>query len=181
MILVTGGARSGKSLFAENLLKEVEGNILYIATAIPFDEEMKLRVKKHKLQRPENWDTFEAYQDLGKSLLTVEKEYVGILIDCLTILVSNLLLEENIYEEIKGSEIEKIEIKILREVSALVEAVQKIKGKTVIVTNELGSGIVPENKLARIFRDIAGKANQLVAQSADEVYLAVSGIPIKIK
>lgn len=178
MILVTGGARSGKSSFAESMLKDSK-KVLYIATSIPFDDEMKERVKMHKSSRPSIWDTLECYKDFDKHLLGEVEKYDGIILDCITIMVSNIILEK--CENCTNEEFEIAEEKAINEVKTLISLLKKCKGKAVIVTNEVGSSIVPENKLGRYFRDIAGRVNQLIAKEASEVYLVVSSIPVKIK
>lgn len=187
MILITGGARSGKSVFAEQLLQK-ENSVLYIATSIVFDKEMEERVKLHKERRKKEWDTLEAYRNVGEKILDLNKGYKGIMLDCVTIMISNLLMEaapnftDEEYNNLNYREEEK---KILCEMKRLVEAVKQMESKyntkVVFVTNEVGAGIVPENKLSREFRDIAGKVNQYLAKEAENVYLVVSGIPVKIK
>jgi len=182
-ILITGGARSGKSSYAEKLAKELGGNVLYIATSIPFDEEMKLRVKRHKESRPREWDTFEGFKGLGRVISEKGSRYKGILLDCITVMVTNLLLE---YTDMEGSgcsneDFEKAEKEIEKEIAELMAGIGKSEASVIIVTNELGSGIVPENPLARAFRDIAGRMNQYIAERCDEVYMTVCGIPLKLK
>jgi adenosylcobinamide kinase/adenosylcobinamide-phosphate guanylyltransferase len=177
--LVTGGARSGKSSFGESLLKDFL-KVLYIATSIPFDEEMRERVRKHKDQRPGYWDTLEAYKNFKDEFSNIAyHEYDGIILDCITIMISNILLES--FNEDKENDYGLIEDKIIYQVDELIEVLKNAGCKVVIVTNEVGSGIVPENKLSREFRDIAGRVNQRIAKAADEVYLVVSGLPVKIK
>ncbi|QAA34836.1 bifunctional adenosylcobinamide kinase/adenosylcobinamide-phosphate guanylyltransferase [Clostridium manihotivorum] len=177
--LVTGGARSGKSSFGESLLKDLR-KVLYIATSIPFDEEMKERVKKHKNQRPDYWDTLEAYKNFkGEFSNIIYQEYDGIIVDCITIMISNILLES--FNEDKENDYGLLEDNIMCQVDELIKVLKNTGCKVVIVTNEVGSGIVPENKLSREFRDIAGRVNQRIAKAADEVYLVVSGLPVRIK
>lgn len=178
MILVTGGARSGKSSFGESLLKDKK-EVLYIATSIPFDEEMKNRVKKHRESRPEHWHTLEAYKSLGASIRNLKKQYDGIILDCITIMITNLIFEN--FDEAIEIDYKAIEEKIMGEMKAMVSALKELNSEVVLITNEVGSGIVPENRLSREFRDIAGRVNQYLAREAEEVYLAVSGIPVKIK
>lgn len=182
-ILVTGGARSGKSSLAEKLAKELEGDILYIATAIPFDEEMKHRVKKHQESRPEEWRTYEGYQRLGDVIMREGSRYKGILLDCITVMLTNIFLEfpDIDYENPKFKDFERVEEEIGKEVENLIEGIGKTNATVIMVTNELGSGVVPENVLARVFRDIAGRVNQTIAQASDEVYLTVCGLPVKVK
>lgn len=187
MILVTGGARSGKSSFAENLLKN-ENRVLYIATAIAFDDEMKQRISKHKQLRNSNWDTLENYRGLGDQLISLNKVYTAVMLDCITIMTSNLLMQAAPHfsqEEYLKLDYRVEETKIIYEMKKLVEGLRYMEAnhntKTVLVTNELGLGIVPENKLSREFRDIAGRVNQYLASEAEEVFFLVSGIPLKIK
>lgn len=180
--LVTGGARSGKSNYAEKLALSREGNVLYIATSIPFDQEMEDRIKKHKERRPANWYTYEGYKDLWK---VYERDLAvnTILLDCVTIMITNLmfdLTEENI-EELKNDEIDSIEKRIIDQIKGFLDTARSNEPELILVTNEVGYGIVPENKLARIFRDMAGRINQYIASRADEVYLVVCGIPMKVK
>lgn len=178
MILVTGGARSGKSSFGEGLLCEMD-KVLYIATSIPFDEEMKERVKIHRESRKSDWDTLECYKDFNNNLLNKVNDYNGIILDCITIMVSNIILEE--CKDYTNDEFNLAEKKVINEVKSLIAILKKFNGKVVLVTNEVGFSVVPENKLARYFRDIAGRVNQLIAKECSDVYLVVASIPLKIK
>lgn len=182
-ILITGGARSGKSSYAEKLARELEGNVLYIATSIPFDEEMKNRVKKHRESRPSEWDTYEGYRGLGQVILEKGGQYKGILLDCITVMVTNLLLEYPgiDYDNARYEDFAEAEKAIKEEVEKLLQGVAESEATVIIVTNELGSGIVPENLLGRVFRDIAGRMNQYIAERCDEVFLTVCGLPLKLK
>ncbi|WP_055070421.1 bifunctional adenosylcobinamide kinase/adenosylcobinamide-phosphate guanylyltransferase [Clostridium massiliamazoniense] len=183
MILVTGGARSGKSSFAENYVKKIStlDEVLYIATAIAFDEGMKNRIKKHREGRPKEWETLERYKDFACFKdNNIYKNKKVILLDCMTLLISNLLLEyKGDFDKISEEEIDKLEEYIDQEVSNFLEVFSD--KKIVIVTNEVGMGLVPAYKLGSIFRDIAGRMNQKIAKRADEVYFLVSGIPMKVK
>ncbi|WP_038287954.1 bifunctional adenosylcobinamide kinase/adenosylcobinamide-phosphate guanylyltransferase [Acetivibrio straminisolvens] len=183
-ILVTGGARSGKSSFAESLAQKSnnENGVLYIATSIPFDEEMKKRVKKHREQRPSGWTTLEAYRDFDVKLGEVGAGKKYILLDCITLMVSNIILEKCIDWNILPENAEcEAEQEVTCEIEKLLSAVKALDVTFIAVTNEVGMGIVPENKLSRIFQDIAGRVNQMLAKNADDVYFCVSGIPVKIK
>lgn len=182
-ILVTGGARSGKSSYAEKLARELGGNILYIATSIPFDDEMKSRVKKHRESRPDEWDTYEGYKGLGHVISEKSSEYNGILLDCITVMVTNLLLEYPgiDYDNACCEDFEEAEKTIKGEVEELLEGISQAEATVIMVTNELGSGIVPENLLGRVFRDIAGRMNQYIAEQCDEVFITVCGLPLKLK
>jgi adenosylcobinamide kinase/adenosylcobinamide-phosphate guanylyltransferase len=167
VVFITGGARSGKSSFALNEASKLKGKKAFIATLQPLDEEMKARVQRHKAERSTEWNTFEEPLDL-KKLLSQLNDYSVVLIDCLTLWLSNLML--------KGRDID-LEIEEL--ISALNSKRETLR--VFIVSNEVGMGIVPENKMARQFRDVAGMLNQKMAQIADEVYFLVSGMPLKIK
>ena len=182
-ILITGGARSGKSSFAEKLAGELGDRILYIATSIPFDEEMKSRVMKHRESRPKSWDTYEGYRGLGNVLQEKGGEYAGMLLGCVTVMVTNLLLEYPGIDSDKAcyEDYLKAEEMIKKEVEELMESASQIDATLIMVTNELGSGVVPESLMGRAFRDIAGRMNQYIAARCDEVYLSVCGIPLKLK
>lgn len=183
IVLVTGGARSGKSTFAEKRAKELGENILYMATAIPFDDEMKDRIKKHQNSRPSNWNTWEGFRGLGDTLTKESSKYDGVLIDCITIMVTNIMLshDELDFEQMTPEEMDTIEEDIKNEIENLIKGAKTASCDIVMVTNELGCGIVPENPLARVFRDFAGRANQMLGCAADEVYMAVCGVPMKVK
>lgn len=182
LIVVTGGARSGKSTFAEKKAKDCNCDVVYIATSIPFDDEMRARIKKHVDQRPDNWKTIEAYKDMEKHLANVKNENVIFLLDCITIMITNIMLDISIdWDNASDKEIECIETEVKMEMDKLLKIISEKDTTFILVTNEIGMGLVPENKLSRIFRDIAGRVNQLLAKEADEVYLCVAGIPVKIK
>lgn len=183
LILVTGGARSGKSSFAEKIMKNISGPVLYLATAKVTDEEMQLRVDKHRQSRPAEWDTIEAYRGLGSIISDHKDNYQGILLDCITIMVTNLLFDIPAIQQddFSRESMEKAEEIIMEEAKDLVAGIASSSATVVMVTNELGSGIVPEYPVARVFRDIAGRVNQYLASQADEVHMAVCGLPIRLK
>jgi adenosylcobinamide kinase/adenosylcobinamide-phosphate guanylyltransferase len=176
LIFITGGARSGKSRFAEEMAGKTGKKVAYIATGQPKDSEMKARIQKHKVRRPTNWQTFEEPIKVKALIDKIGLEKEVILIDCLTLLTSNLLLrrEEKIGDEMWQEE-------VLSEIKKLAEGVYKVPARVIIVSNEVGMGLVPDNPLGRFYRDILGRANNIIAGMADEVILMVSGIPIKIK
>jgi len=176
LIFITGGARSGKSNFAEQISVSFGKPVAYIATAEPLDKEMTERIKKHKNRRPVNWETYEEPIKVRElvSRLGLEKEVI--LIDCLTLLTSNLLLRKE--EKVEDS---KWQEEILAEIERLAEISYEVPARVIIVTNEVGMGLVPDNPLGRIYRDILGRANSIIADKADEVFMMVSGIPLKIK
>jgi adenosylcobinamide kinase / adenosylcobinamide-phosphate guanylyltransferase len=179
---ITGGARSGKSTFAEKLLKN-QDSVVYVATCEASDDEMKDRIAKHKSMRNRVWLTVEAYKDLDIVLKKFIKDKKYILIDCVTIMVSNLMiLGNNIDWDTANIEtVNNIEKNIHVEINKLLDIARGFSGETIIVSNELGMGVVPPAPLGRYYRDIAGRVNQIIANAADTVYFIVSGIPIKIK
>lgn len=177
VILVTGGARSGKSMFAQSLFSEKE-RVVYIATAQVYDEEMAQRVALHRSSRPDAWRTAERPTALS-GVLDGED---GCLLDCVTVLTSNIMYEHTAhYECIPRAAQEETETEVKHQLDSLISEATASNCRLVLVTNELGSGIVPEHHVSRVFRDIAGRVNQHLAHRADEVYLCVSGIPVKIK
>lgn len=177
IILVTGGARSGKSTFAEKTAVALtNGKKAYIATAQIFDDEMAQRVKIHQSRRDDTWLTFEAPFEAEKAIAEANQIADVILFDCMTIYISNFLCS---YENLDN--IDNINAELKNSVNKLIAAAKKISGTIIFVTNEVGAGIVPENKLARVFRDCAGIANQMIAVAADEVYLIICGIPVTVK
>lgn len=179
VILVTGGSRSGKSSFAEELLKD-EDDVLYIATSIVTDEEMEDRVKKHRERRNPLWETYEGYLDLDKAVENSNKKYI--LLDCVTIMTTNIMFkDEKDLEEISMEEVDKITESIKHEFHKLISKVREEDKTIVMVTNEVGLGVVPAYKIGRIFRDTAGFVNQHIGKKADEIYLVCCGQPMKIK
>lgn len=172
-ILILGGARSGKSRFAQELAARISDKVLFVATGEPLDEEMQARIDEHRKNRPENWHTLEARAGIGRQINKKAGAADVIIVDCLTLLVSNLLSDEPDYIEAEN--------RVTAEINELIACISGLGATFIIVSNEVGMGIVPENKLGRIYRDMLGKANQLMAQCATEVYLMVAGIPTKVK
>jgi adenosylcobinamide kinase/adenosylcobinamide-phosphate guanylyltransferase len=171
LIFITGGARSGKSTLAVELAKKSNSKVAFIATAQAGDDEMERRIFLHKMERPQGWLTIEEPMNVS-SAIDSAFGYDILIIDCITLLISNLLCSDENINETKW---------ILEKIEELVESARRFNGTVIIISNEVGMGIVPENKLARDFRDIAGKANQIIANSADQVYVCFSGIPLLIK
>lgn len=176
IILVTGGARSGKSKFAENYAERYGNKIAYIATARILDEEMRFRVEMHQQRRPAGWHTFEAPDNAHTAINEASNAHDMILFDCITIYLSNIIFSLPELDDEK--EIYKI---VQDKISRLIDSARKSRSTVIFVTNEVGCCIVPENKLARHYRDLAGMANQMLAAAADKVYLAVSGIAVDIR
>lgn len=174
-ILITGGARSGKSTFAEKLTMSLADQAVYIATGQAFDQEMGERIALHQLQRSESdypWETIEEPIHLSSLLNDLSGERT-VLVDCLTLWLSNLLL--SVEKDENRQEI------IEREISLLEQSVMSFNGKLIMVTNEVGNGIVPEYSLGRLYRDLAGRMNQRLARQCNQVFLVTAGIPIELK
>lgn len=175
--LVTGGSRSGKSSFAEGLFKN-ENDVVYIATSKIMDKEMEERIEHHRNTRPKEWRTYEGNYNLKDSIATEEKY----LLDCITVMVSNIMFDiSKDVEYIDYRLQEEIENKVLTELENLISSVRENNYELTLVTNEVGSSIVPEHHISRVFRDIQGRINQRIASIADEVYLVCCGIPVKIR
>ena len=180
MILVTGGARSGKSRHAEALIAD-SPNVLYIATSQIFDEEMAARIQHHRDGRPAHWRTAERWQHLDELIHADINPNEVVLLECVTTMVTNLLFDYGGDKDPDEWDYQAMEQAINAEIQSLIAACQRCPAKVVLVTNEVGMGIVPESRLARHFRDIAGRVNQQLAAAANEVWLVVSGIGVKIK
>ncbi|EIW5483576.1 bifunctional adenosylcobinamide kinase/adenosylcobinamide-phosphate guanylyltransferase [Escherichia coli] len=206
MILVTGGARSGKSRHAEALIGD-SSQVLYIATSQILDDEMAARIEHHRQGRPAHWHTVERWQHLDELIhayinpheavlleCAVERwqhldelihayinPHEAVLLECVTTMVTNLLFDYGGDKDPDEWDYQAMEQAINAEIQSLIAACQRCPAKVVLVTNEVGMGIVPESRLARYFRDIAGRVNQQLAAAANEVWLVVSGIGVKIK
>ena len=180
IILCSGGARSGKSEFAERLALATAGRKAYVATGQAFDEEMIDRIKKHQERRGEIWNNFEVPLHLAKEWQNISQSADVILIDCLTMFTTNHMMAHG---SIQGQQdANQLEASVLTELETLLASIKSCEDKTVIfVTNEIGLGIVPDNKLARYFRDIAGRVNRTVAAAADKLYVTISGVTIELK
>lgn len=163
---IIGGARSGKSRLALELAAKLPGKRAYLATACALDREMEERIANHRRERSAEWVTLEEPLAIPALLGKIAAEHQVLLLDCLTLWLSNLLLAEK---------------ELDAEITSFLAAISAVEGSLFIVSNEVGQGIVPENALARRFRDLAGRLNQAVAAAAQEVYLVVAGIPLKIK
>lgn len=167
VVLVLGGARSGKSRFAENLVLETGLRRHYVATGRAFDEEMRARIAKHRDDRGPGWQTVEEPLDLVGALAAIDGPGHAVLVDCLTLWVTNLMME-------KGRDMSA-------DFAALCRFVKGARAKIVFVSNEVGLGIVPDNRMARTFRDHAGRLHQEIAAQAAEVYFVAAGLPLKMK
>lgn len=177
-ILITGGARSGKSAFAESLFQP-QTEVVYLATARIDDDEMRERVKRHQQLRPSNWPTIERTYELHA---VCDIASPVILLDCISVLTSNIMFDatEN-QERIPPDVQQQVEDAVIKELEQLITAVREKHGMLVMVTNEVGDAIVPDNHVARVYRDILGRVNQRIAVLCDEVYLVTCGIPLQLK
>ena len=179
-VLLIGGAGSGKSHFAQELALKLGGPVLFVATAEAGDEEMRQRITEHRGKRPADWHTIEVTSGVGKRI----GEKIGgaqvVIVDCITLLVNNVLSQ---YSD-QGDEpidIPLIEQGVVAEIDELIERIKRVDASFIIVTNEVGLGLVPANRLGRLYRDLLARANRMLAQAADEVYLMVAGLPVPIK
>ena len=170
VILVTGGARSGKSRFAEGLAQGYDPMRGYLATGAPSDPEMAERIARHRGRRGDEWQTVEEPLLVTETLAANDDRFQVLLLDCVTLWLSNLLFH------CPGGAAEA-----LSRVGRLVESFALLKTPLIIVSNEVGMGIVPEHPLSRAFRDLAGEANEMIAAGADQVYVTISGLPLKLK
>jgi adenosylcobinamide kinase/adenosylcobinamide-phosphate guanylyltransferase len=181
LTLVTGGARSGKSTFAERLAAAGRAPVLYLATAEAFDDEMSARIAEHRGRRPASWGTLEATHDLAAALASLDSSPGIMLLEDLGLLASNILLALTGDADPTGAVFAQAESLLQQELSALERAREAGGWDSIVVTNEVGLGIVPATPLGRVYRDLLGRANQAVAARADDVYLIVAGIPLRIK
>ncbi len=175
LVLITGGARSGKSNYAQRMAAGMGGGVLFVATAEALDEEMVLRVKSHREDRPADWLTREEPLDPIRALENLPEHIQVVILDCLTFFVSNLLMRET------ARTLEEVETQVLSRLKEFLHRAKEMGLSVIVVTNEVGTGVVPDNPLARGFRDLAGRASQAVAKQADQVFLMVAGIPLAVK
>jgi adenosylcobinamide kinase / adenosylcobinamide-phosphate guanylyltransferase len=166
IVLVIGGARSGKSAFAEDMAAKSGLAKIYVATGQAFDREMSDRIDIHKQRRGPDWENVEDPFDLARVLKETARGDRSVLVDCLTLWITNLMIEQRDF---------------VREADALLALLPEIEGQIIFVSSEVGLGIVPDNYLARSFRDHAGRLHQQIAALADEVYFVAAGLPLKMK
>lgn len=178
LIFLLGGARSGKSYYAEQWAIEHGKRVLFVATAQAFDDEMRERIAHHQSTRPEYWHTLEEPLDVSSAIATAlaEGQYDTVLLDCITLLASNLLL--TLPEDCTQEDANE---RILMQIDALLSVVSQSNITWLVISNEVGMGIVPPSRLGRLYRDALGRANQRFAQAADEVLLLVAGLPWSLK
>lgn len=172
LVLILGGARSGKSAFAEHLASQAE-RVLFVATAQALDASMQVRIAAHRERRPLEWSTVEEPLDLARVVPSALEGHDTCLVDCLTLWVSNLLLAKESHP--------KAEAEILEQVHGLLEAYEESSATWIVVSNEVGLGVVPPTELGSKYRDVLGRVNQAVASRADKVYLMVAGLALEMK
>lgn len=174
--LVLGGARSGKSEFAEDIYKGID-DVTYIATAKAIDKEFEDRIAMHKARRNTKWTTIEAYKDFA----SIEMKTKYYFLDDVTNMLTNILFDHLGARDIEDEDVSLVEKLAIDEVATLFTRIKEMDADIVIVSSELGAGLVPEAKLSRLFRDMHGKVNQYIAKNADEVYYVIASIGVKIK
>lgn len=176
LTLILGGARSGKSSYAQKIAAERGAAVLYVATAEAGDDEMAARIAAHRAERPAHWQTLEASREVGAAIRSQSNHYRILLLDCITLLANNVIvpLPEPVTEETATQALKK-------EVDELVIVYRESSAEWIIVSNEVGFGLVPPYPLGRVYRDALGRANQQLAAEADEVILMVAGLAMKIK
>lgn len=183
VILIIGGARSGKSSFAEKLCKDSGENVCYLATSKITDDDMADRIEKHRAQRPASWCTIEKYDDF-ESLANDDSfnDSKVFLLDCITIMITNIMFDQNVdYDTCSSQTIDVVESTVFSEIRNLLHVMRENNKTLIMVSNEVGMGIVPSYRLGSIFRDIAGRVNQFLAAESDEVYNVICGLPQKLK
>ena len=177
-LLIIGGARSGKSRFAMELARKSGKPVLFVATATAGDDEMAERIANHRKERPADWRTLEVTTDIGKHI----KQNIGgakiVILDCVTLLVKNIFNDCG-HRAVPQTEAH-LEAKIASEINSFIGCVRSVDASFIVVTNEIGLGLVPADKVSRLYRDLLGKANQMLAKCADESYLMISGMPVKV-
>ncbi len=176
LIFLLGGARSGKSRYAETWARRHGGRVLFVATAEPNDADMRRRIADHRESRPADWHTLEAPRETARQIADCPIAHDTLLLDCLTLLTSNVLLE--LPESATQNEANAA---ALVEVERLLEVFAAAEASWLVVSNEVGMGVAPPTRLGLLYRDMLGRANQRVAQAADEVLLLVAGIPWRLK
>jgi adenosylcobinamide kinase/adenosylcobinamide-phosphate guanylyltransferase len=178
LTFIIGGARSGKSDYAARAAEEAQGQVLFIATAQPLDEEMRSRIAAHRLRRPESWRTLELPSDVGGHLLEHPQDADVVVLDCMTLLISNRLLD--VAPDADHPDEEAARAILEQEIGLLLKAIDVSRSRWLVVSNEVGQGVVPAYPLGRLFRDLLGWANKQLAARADEVIWMVAGIPVPI-
>jgi len=178
-ILILGGARSGKSHFAKETALCLSNKVIFVATGEALDEEMRQRIEEHKRNRPSSWRSVEVATGVGKRIQEEVGDAQVVIVDCLTLLVSNVIGQcGDDPEQVSAGLIQE---RLTTEVDELIGCINDSTATFILVSNEVGMGLVPGNRLGRLYRDLLGRVNQLLAQRADEVYVMVAGIPVEVK
>lgn len=180
IILLLGGARSGKSHYAQEYARKNAAQVLFVATATAGDEDMRLRIERHKQDRPAGWRMLEAATNVGIQIEANAGDAQLVVIDCITMLINNIFcrFDENQFGTISEAVLEK---DVVAEIKQLQNSMEKVNASFLIISNEVGLGLVPENRMGRLYRDFLGRVNQMLAQQSDEVYLIAAGIAVRIK
>lgn len=177
LLLILGGARSGKSAYAQRIAETLGGeDVLFVATAEAGDADMAQRITRHRAERPQAWRTLETPRHVGQAITAYPAAVAVVVVDCLTLLVSNTLFACG-----EPPDPTVVDAAVQAEVAALVQACQARAGTCIVVSNEVGLGLVPDNALGRLYRDVLGRANQSLAAQAEAVYFLVAGLPVDMK
>ncbi len=181
IILILGGARSGKSRFAQQLATELGERVLFVATAGPLDEEMRQRIGHHRKARPSQWRTLEVSNGIAQAIREHRGDAEVVILDCLSLLIANLMSPTHDPAELERVDYDTVEQEMNAELERVIALAEDLPIRLIIVSNEVGMGLVPVYPVGRTYRDLLGRANQFIAQRADRVYLVVTGIALKLK
>jgi adenosylcobinamide kinase / adenosylcobinamide-phosphate guanylyltransferase len=176
LTFILGGARSGKSSYAQKLTVGSDKSVTFLATAQAFDDEMSARIKKHRAERPADWQTLEIPLGIASRVNQIQTQVV--ILDCITLLVSNLMMQF-----VKNDLVDELSFmqSVQNEIDSLLSAIRESDQHWIIVSNEVGLGLVPSYQMGRVYRDVIGGANQTLAREAEQVILMTAGIPMLIK
>jgi len=178
-ILILGGARSGKSRLAREMALRLGDKVLFVATGEALDEEMNQRIEEHKRERPPSWRSVEVPTGVGRRIQEEVGDAQVVIVDCLTLLVSNVIGQCG--DDPGQISAELVRERLTTEIDELIECINGSTATFILVSNEVGMGLVPESRLGRLYCDLLGKANQIFAQRADGVYFMFSGMPLSLK
>ena len=179
LILILGGARSGKSHFAKELALRLDGKVLFVATAEALDDEMRQKIEKHKRERPSSWRTVEVSTGVGIKIREEIQDARVVIVDCLTLLVANVI--GRCCDDLEQVSTELVEERFATEINELIGCIDDSRATFILVSNEVGMGLVSESRSGRLYRDLLGRGNQILAEHADHVYFMLSGLPLNLK